>query len=201
MAAFPKVVSYIFHPLFTPMAGTLAYFLITPRYSSLSVQAGNLLPIFILTVIIPIIVFFILRNIGLVSSVFLPRPKERRYPLFIHICLLGMVLYKVIPNNYVPELYFYFVGLIAAATACFMLLLLNLKVSLHMAGIGALFMYLVNLSIHFEINIIIALSLFMLSIGVLASARLYLGAHNRLELIIGLFIGLLCQLLTIRYWL
>lgn len=70
-----------------------------------------------------------------------------------------------------------------------------------MAGMGSLFMFLVSLSIHFEKNIIIALSLFILASGLVATSRLYLRAHNASEMLIGFFIGLLSQLLTVRYWL
>lgn len=201
MKAFYKGISYIFHPLFVPMAGTLCYFAVTPRYSPLEMEGGNVLPIFILTVVIPIISYLILRNIGVVTSIFMPSIVERRYPLLIHSCLLAVILYKVIPQHYIVEIYFYFVGLLSASMACLLLLLFRFKVSLHMAGIGALFMYLINLSIHFEKNVIIAISLFALSIGLVASSRLFLRAHSPLELFIGLAIGLLSQLLTVKFWL
>jgi membrane-associated phospholipid phosphatase len=164
-------------------------------------EGGNVLPIFILTVVIPIISYLILRNIGVVTSIFMPSIVERRYPLLIHSCLLAVILFKVIPQHYIVEIYFYFVGLLSASLACLLLLLLRFKVSLHMAGIGALFMYLINLSIHFEKNVIIAISLFALSIGLVASSRLFLRAHSPLELFIGLSIGLLSQLLTVKFWL
>ncbi|MFS4455926.1 hypothetical protein [Maribacter sp. 2304DJ31-5] len=201
MRVFSKIISYLFHPLFIPIAGTMVYFIITPKYSSLEIQSGNVLPIFILTVIIPIIAYFILRNLGIVSSVFMPSLAERKYPMYIHISLLILILYKVIPNNYITELYFFFVGLIGAAFASLFLLFFNYKASLHMVGAGGLFMYLVSLSIHFETNVIMPISLFTLIIGVVATSRLYLRAHTKPELLIGLFIGLISQLLTVKFWL
>ena len=69
MRLFLKAISYLFHPLFIPIAGTVAYFLITPKYSTVEIQSGNLLPIFILTVIIPTISYLILRNLGMVKTV------------------------------------------------------------------------------------------------------------------------------------
>ncbi|MBT8183497.1 MAG: phosphatase PAP2 family protein, partial [Eudoraea sp.] len=182
-------------------AGTVIYFIITPKYSPLELQSGNVLPIFILTVIIPIISFFILKNLGIVSSVFLPKRSERKYPLMISILLLFMVLLKVIPNNYVLELYFYFIGLIAASFASLLLLFLKLKTSLHLMGMGSLLMFMIALSIHFEINIIIAISVWILATGLVATARLYLNAHNRSEVLVGLLIGVVSQLLTVKFWL
>lgn len=201
MRLFQKAISYIFHPLFIPTAGTFAYFIITPKYSPLELQSGNILPIFILTVIIPIITFLILKNIGYVNSFQLSTLQERKYPLYINLLLLFMVVYKVIPNNYVIELYYYFVGLIAATFATIVLLLFKIKSSIHLLGIGSLFMFLINLSIHFEINITLALSLFIFAIGLVATSRLYLKAHSKVEVIIGFFIGLISQLLTVKYWL
>ncbi len=201
MKLFQKVISYIFHPLFVPIAGTFAYFLITPKYSPLELQSGNILPIFILTVIIPIITFLILRNIGYVNSIQLPTIQERKYPLYINLALLFMVVYKVIPNNYIVELYFFFVGLIAATLATLILLLFKIKSSMHLLGMGSLFMFLINLSIHFEINITLALSLCIFAIGLVATSRLYLKAHTKAEIFIGFCIGLISQLLTVKYWL
>ncbi|MDV7139934.1 hypothetical protein R3X28_13665 [Maribacter sp. TH_r10] len=201
MRLFQKAITNIFHPLFVPIAGTFAYFIITPKYSPLELQSGNILPIFILTVIIPIITFLILKNIGYVHSVQLPTLKERKYPLIINLVLLSMIVFKVIPNNYVIELYFYFVGLIGATVATTLLLFLKIKSSMHLMGMGSLLMFLINLSIHFEINITIALSIFILIIGLVATSRLYFHAHSKLELLIGLTIGIISQLLTVKYWL
>ncbi len=196
-----RFISFIFHPLFIPIAGTITYFVITPKYSPLELQSGNILPIFILTVIIPIISFLILKNLGVITSVFLPGTKERIYPLMISIALLLMVLLKVIPNNYTSELYFFFVGLIAAASASLFLVFLNFKSSLHLMGMGSLLMFLISLSIHFEINVTIAISLCTLATGLVATSRLYLKAHGRAEVLIGFLIGAISQLLTLEFWL
>ncbi|WP_291961120.1 hypothetical protein [Maribacter sp.] len=201
MKLFSTIISYILHPLFIPIGGTVAYFLITPKYTPLEIQSASILPIFILTVIIPIITFFILRNLGLVESLSLHTIQERKYPLYIHASILLLILYKVIPNNYVSELYFYFTGLLGATIACILLLFFNFKVSLHTVGVSGLLMYLINLSIHFEINLIIAISFFILATGSIITARLALKAHTGIEVIIGLLIGLLSQLLTVRFWL
>ena len=110
MRVFSNFISYLLHPLFIPIAGTIAYFLITPKYTPLEVQSASI-------------------------------------------------------------------------------------------GVGSLLMYLINLSIHFEINLIIAISIFIFFTGAICTARLYLQAHTRIEIIIGLFVGILSQLLTVKFWL
>ncbi|APQ17799.1 hypothetical protein [Maribacter hydrothermalis] len=201
MRLFSNFISYLLHPLFIPIGGTIAYFFITPKYTPLDVQSASILPIFILTVIIPIVTFFILKNLGLVNSVVLETVTERKYPLYIQAAIILLILYKVIPNNYVSELYFYFTGLLGATFACILLLFFNFKTSLHAIGVGSLLMYLINLSIHFEINLIIAISVLIFFTGATFTARLYLQAHTRIEIVIGLFIGILSQLFTVKFWL
>lgn len=201
MRLISKLVSYLFHPIFLPLAGTVSYFLITPKYTTIELQSGNILPIFILTIIIPILSFFILKNIGVVSSVFLTKPQERPYPLMINLILLLMILLKVIPDNYTIELYFFFLGLIAATSTCLFLLLIRFKTSLHMMGMGSILMFLIALSFHFERNIVIAISFILFFSGVVATARLFLKAHSRAELLIGFLVGMMSQLLTIKFWL
>ncbi len=201
MRHFLSIISYIFHPLFVPIGGTVLYFLITPKYSSLEMQSGNILPIFILTVIIPIIFFLILKNLGVISSIFLPTLKERKYPLYINAIILFMILYKVIPNNYVPELFYFFLGLLMAIGATLLLLFLRIKTSIHLLGMGSILMFMIGLSIHFEINITLAISIFTLLTGLVATSRLYLNAHSRIELLIGFLLGILSQLIIFKYWL
>tara|TARA_R110002051_G_scaffold68990_1_gene124205 strand:- start:1715 stop:2320 length:606 start_codon:yes stop_codon:yes gene_type:complete len=201
MKVFFKIIAYIFHPIFIPISGALIYFLVTKKYTSLEMKIGNLLPIFILTVIIPLICFLILRNIGFVKSALLSTIKERKYSLYISIVLLFMIIYKVIPYNYTPELYFYFIGLVLALFTSLLLLFAKFKSSMHMLGIGSLVMYLISLSIHFEINISLSISVFVLCIGIVASSRLYFRVHTKLELLAGLLIGITSQFLTLTYWL
>ena len=201
MRSFLTIISYLFHPLLIPIAGTLSYFLVTPKFSSLEQQSGNILPIFILTLIIPIIFFLILKNMKLISSVFAPNISERKYPLIISIVLYLMILYQVIPQNYISELYYFFVGLLIGTSATLLLLFVKFKTSIHLLGMGNLLMFLVGLSIHFEVNITLAIGFVTLLTGLVITSRLYLKAHNLFELIIGFFLGFMSQLFVLKYWL
>ena len=200
MRHFLSIVSYLFHPLFIPIGGTILYFIVAP-YSTLEVQSGNILPIFILTVIIPIIFFLILKNLGVIHSIFLPTVEERKYPLYISCILFLMILYKVIPNNYVHELFYFFTGLLTATGTALILLFLKFKTSMHLLGMGSILMFMIGLSIHFEVNITLAISLFVLFTGLVTTSRLYLKAHNKVELLIGFLIGCCSQLIILKYWL
>lgn len=200
MHLFSKLLSFILHPVFTPTYGTVFYFLVTPKYSPLEMQGGNILPVFILTVIIPLASLLILKQLGMTRSHLLRSSEERIYPLLIYLVLLLMVLLKVIPNHYTEELYYFFLGMALATSSCLFLALMGKVVSLHMVGIGTLLMFMVILSLHFEKNIVAAISLCTLASGLLASARLFLRFHGRAAVLTGWLIGLVSQLILIRFW-
>lgn len=201
MKGFHKIISSIFHPLFIPIIGCICYFKITPQYYTQNHFFGNTLPILILTVIVPIVCYIILRSVGLITSYSLPTIKERKYPLYISLALLLLVVYKVIPNNYSSELFFYFLGLVVAIFCSLLLLLIRFKSSLHATGMGSLLMFLISLSVHFEINIIYAIAITVFCTGLVSTSKLYLKTNTTLEIIVGFLIGISSQLLTIKYWL
>jgi membrane-associated phospholipid phosphatase len=84
--------------------------------------------------------------------------------------------------------------------ACFILALLSFKVSLHMVGVSGIFSFFLMLSIQYSININGTLALMSIVTGAVASSRLYLKAHNSIELITGIFIGVTPQIIVINYW-
>ena len=149
-----KSVSYIFHPLFIPMLGALYYFLVTPMANSFQQWATIIFPLLILTIITPIILYSILKNMGLVSSIFTPNPKERKYPLYFNMIIYLVILYRIIPLNYSNELHYFFIGLLIAAFSALLLLFIKIKASIHLMGMGSIVAYVIGLSIFFEINIL-----------------------------------------------
>lgn len=70
-----------------------------------------------------------------------------------------------------------------------------------MIAIGGVFMFFIALSIHFSININGTIALLFILIGAIATSRLYLKAHDNIELIIGFFVGIVPQLIMLNYWL
>lgn len=200
MRHFQQLISHIFHPLFIPIGGTVLYFRVAP-YSSLEHQSGNIVPIFILTVIVPIIFLLILRNLRLIDSLFMTSPKERIYPFIIGCILLLMILFKVIPNNYINELFYFFTGLLCSLVTSLILLLVKVRCSMHLVGMSSILMYCIGLSIHFGTNLTLLIGLLILITGLVASSRLYLKAHGRVGLTIGLVVGGCSQLLLFKYWL
>ena len=78
---------------------------------------------------------------------------------------------------------------------------MKFKASIHLIAISGLFMFFIALSIHFSININGTLALMSIVTGAIATSRLHLKAHTLKELVLGLFVGLIPQLLLIINWL
>ena len=99
-----KSASYLFHPLWMPFAGSLLYFMVTPRFFPQGVVQAKLLAVAIMTIFIPIVFFFMLRTLGKVSSHFMREVRERRWPLLFYAALNFVILKFVLDSFDYPEL-------------------------------------------------------------------------------------------------
>ncbi|MFO8146938.1 MAG: hypothetical protein ACQEWG_08800 [Bacteroidota bacterium] len=196
-----KSASYIFHPLWMPFAGSLFYFLVTPRFFPEPLIKAKLLAIAITTLFIPIVFYFLLKNLGKAKSAFLSDVNERLWPLFFYILLLGLNLYQILNAYNYPALYYFFVGILFSILTSYILALLKLKISLHMVGLAGIFMFVISLSIFFSLNLVFSIAFLIIALGLTATSRLYFKAHTRAEIALGFFIGLLPQLIVLNYWL
>ena len=196
-----KSASYVFHPLWMPFAGSLFYFLVTPRFFPLPLIQAKLLAIAITTIFIPVVFYFLLKNLGKAESVFLKNVAQRRWPLFFYILLIGLNLYQILNIYNYPALYYFFVGILFSIITAFILAWLKLKISLHMLGISGILMFALALSIYYRLNLIASISFLIAALGITASSRLYYKAHTWLELFLGFFVGFIPQLIVLNYWL
>jgi len=196
-----KSISFIFHPLIIPLLGVLFYFSKSPRFIPVEIVKAKIISIFILTIILPVLLFFLLKTLGKVKSIYLKTTKERIYPLILNSVVILIVIQRIITPSQIIELYYFFIGILISTMACLMLVIFKFKASIHMISISGLFMFFINLSIHFSINIMGTLALMSIITGTIATSRLHVKAHTYKELILGLFIGVIPQLILVSYWL
>ncbi len=196
-----KSISFVFHPLIMPLLGVIFYFSKSPRFIPKEVIQAKLISLFILTVILPILLYFLLKTLGKVQSIYLKSTKERVFPLMLNCIVVLLVLQRILTPNQIIELYYFFVGVLISNLACLILTLFKFKASIHMIAVSGLFMFFIALSIHFNININGTLALMSIIVGAVATSRLHLNAHTNIELIFGFFIGMLPQLILVNYWL
>jgi len=196
-----KSISFVFHPLIMPLLGVLFYFHKTPRFIPEEVQNAKIFSIVILTIILPILLFFLLKTINKVDSIYLKSTKERLIPLFINCVIITLILIRVMTSNEIVELYYFFLGVLCSTLTCFILAIFKIKASIHMIAASGFFMFAIALGIHYQININGTIALMMIILGAIATSRLHLKAHTNQELILGIFTGLFPQLFLLNYWL
>lgn len=125
--------------------------------------------------------------------------EERKLPIFIQILLLYCLLNFTILESHFPELYKFFQAGFISSFLVFLLVMLRFKASLHMIGITSLFVFIVMLSSYLEIEATYTLAYLIMCMGFVASSRLYMKAHTPIELIVGMIIGGLPQILIWFY--
>ena len=126
-----KLASFLFHPLWMPFTGSLLYFMLIPRYFPEEIIKAKLLAIAIITIFIPIVFYFLLKNLGKVQNIFLEEVSERRWPLFFFVLLNFMVLNQILNIYNYPALYFYFVGILISSLIAYLFTWFKVKPSLH----------------------------------------------------------------------
>ncbi len=193
--------SYVFHPVFIPVLGTLAYFFWGKNYFEPAQQVLILLQIVIITILIPMAFLYLLKTLGKVDSFMVSDLSQRKVPLVIQVVLMVILLRQSITIDRIPELFFFFAGGIASALLTLILLFAKIKASLHMMGISALTVFTMALSIYNQVNLINVIAILLLANGLVAASRLEMKAHTGTELVIGFLFGVLPQLLLLYCWL
>jgi hypothetical protein len=184
-----------------PLLGTVFYVLLDGPYFSKVQYIALFLQIIIITFLLPLAFFYLLKTYGKIDSIMVSNIAHRKIPLLLHIVLLTILITKSITLDRFPTLYFYFLGGILSAAMTFVLLYAKIKASLHMVGMSSLTAFIIGLSLHNQINTIHLVTFFVLMNGLVASSRLVMKAHTNKELLIGFLCGLLPQLALFYFWL
>lgn len=189
---FLPIFSYIFHPIFISLYGTLFYFLMIPHYNSENMVYLTLIQVSILTLFLPLALYFLLVSIGQISSFTEASIKERRFPVFIQ----AVLLFSLISMNkfqFTPDLHSFFVGGFISAVLAFVSIIFKYKSSLHMIGISSLATFIYLMSLKYELPFINIVAFSFVCVGLVASSRLYMKSHTVNELLVGSIIGFISQ--------
>ncbi|WP_170309910.1 hypothetical protein [Seonamhaeicola maritimus] len=196
-----RSISFIFHPLLMPLLGVIFYFSKSPRYIPIEIIWAKLISLFILMVILPVLLYFLLKTLGKVKSIYLETTTERILPLTLNCLVVIIVIQRILTPSQIIELYYFFIGILISSMACLILAFFKFKASIHMIAVSGVFMFFIALSIHFSININGTLALMSIITGSVATSRLHVKAHTYKELITGIFVGVIPQIILIPNWL
>ena len=193
--------SYLFHPIFIPLLGTLFYIYFNQNYYSTQHYLLLLFQVVIITFLLPLTFFYLLRTFGKVDNVMLAETSQRKIPLIVQISLTAVLIQKSVTIDRFPELYFFFLGGIISTIIALLFVFANIKASIHMIAMSALTFFAIALSIHHQENCIAIVAILFLISGLVATSRLYMKAHTLTELILGYTFGMLPQLILWWFWL
>lgn len=195
------VFSYIFHPIFVSIYGTLFFFLIANSFFYNSQIIVTLVQVTILTLLLPLSMYFLFRSLGVVSSFTEASISERKMPIAVQAVLLFVLIKFSVSRDTIAELYFFFLGGFLSSVIVLASVILKFKASLHMIGISALTCFIFGLSMYYQMPFVNLVAFSIVCVGLVASSRLYMKAHTYPELIAGMIIGAGPQLFLYQYWL
>lgn len=201
MKGFIHAFSYIFHPLLIPVYATLFYFFVTWSYFHGPEAYLVFVQVLILTMLLPISLYYLLRSLGRLKSKMILDKKERKLPLALYALLLVMLTQYSLKGLPMPELYFYFMGVLISNMAALALVLAGQKASLHMMGVASLTLFIISVSLYYNSRFIIPIAFMVLCCGFVASSRLLVRAHTNGELVLGTLLGIVPQVGLWVLWL
>jgi len=197
-----KLVSYILHPLFIPV-----YFFLFLAYQfpyeftvSMAFELKlKLISTFIMTAFFPAFAVFLLWRVNFIHSIFLKTQKERIIPFFITMFFYWWMYYLSRNLKDQPEvLKFFFFG-IFIATSIGVIINNYIKISLHGIAMGSVLAAIILFSIYYQTPLGLPIIITILLTGLVCTSRLLITNHTQAEIYVGLFTGILCQLIAYRF--
>ena len=204
MKTFCKIISFIFHPVFTVMYSYFIYFHMDSIYNQMLFLAAPKIYfplfsfLFLMAVFFPLLTVYIMHKNKLISSIAIPKRKERLPVLALVIIYYSMTYYifrywnTTLLNLLQPYLSFLFAGLILLLLLT--LITLKWKISIHAASIAALTggmaaltfiaQPIINLKQIFFVNTVL-----LIFIGMVSFSRMYLKAHSATQILAGISLG------------
>jgi hypothetical protein len=198
------IISYVFHPLWMPLAG-MAFYL---RYM-MFVKVNPALPMFVLvvmfacTILFPLITIYVMRSSKMISSVHMPTRQERRWPLLFgtFYFFLAYIVISEVTEKFAAVDGLRHIAMAGIATLMICTLVNYFyKLSIHMAGIGGVTGMLLAYAPQAQINMLYILVFMVFASGLVGFARLKLSAHSSGQVAAGFAAGFISQFLLLSFF-
>lgn len=200
-----QITSWVFLPLLTPLYGLAIVLFVAshevglaPEYDNLynlmTVEKWRLLSNFALFgTVIPGGLLLFLHSSGMVSTIEIDDRKERSLPILIMgvscMTLYFLLITQAPENARIPKYVFSYPLSGGISVAIFFVMTLWRKVSLHAGGAGIMTGFLMAYLYVHEDHAYWILPVAVLVSGMTMSARVYLGKHTMMEVIVGWLTG------------
>lgn len=200
-----KIASWVFLPLFTPLYALAIVFFIPSEQAPWLLEMDNLFFIqtaekwsllynfFLFGTVIPGALLVFLHSRGLVSTIEIDDRRERSLPILIMgLCCMSlyfMLIYVSPETRYVPKFIYSLPLSGGISVGIFFLMTLWRKVSLHAGGVGIMTGFLMAYVGHMTSYEAWILPVAVIVSGITMSARVYLGKHTMMEVVVGWLTG------------
>jgi membrane-associated phospholipid phosphatase len=192
-------VSYIFHPLFIP---TYILFFLVYRFPAefanitLWKMKMKVFGFFWLTAFFPAFAVFLLWRLKFVDNILLRTQKERIIPYFVTMFFYWWMYYLSKNQNDQPKvLQFFFFGIFAST---FIGVIINnfIKISLHTIAAASATSAIFLFSIYYQTQLGYAIVFSIVLSAIIATARLLVSNHTKLEINAGFALGIATQIIA-----
>ena len=186
--------SVLIHPIFMPIVSLKLILYLSPISFLLISPYINFVTnmVVLTTIVLPVFIILLLKLNKKINSFEMKNLKERPLPLLLAgISMLTgyIIIYPIISMFEIIKTTFSCAILIVFLSS---LVSRYWKISLHMLGIGGLTGMVLGIHFFIESNMPILIFLLILS-GMLGSVRLYLKAHNNLQVYVGFLAGCIVE--------
>ena len=192
-----RAISIVFHPLFIPVY--ISWFLLyyTPLFPGFA-QGDKLLLLirfFVMYTVFPLVTILLAKGLGFVQSIYLRSQKDRIIP-YVACGLYYFWMWYVLRNQpeFPRELVMLSLAIFIASSAG---LMANsfIKVSMHAISVGVMiaFMFIYSFLTDAHLGVFLSVALFVA--GIVCTSRLINSDHDPIEVYLGLFIGIIAQVI------
>ena len=197
--AFGHFISYVFHPLFIPTYVSCFLLFVHPLvfagYSQ-QMKVFRLANVVLCTLFLPALSVFIMWRLKLViTSLQLKTQQERIIPYVVAMTLYFWCWYVFKNVDSPPEMQLFLLGAFLSVCAAW-LLNIPMRVSMHAVAVGSVLAFFLVLAFKDPAFNGVYLSAAILIAGLVCTARLVVSHHSYREIYIGLFAGILAQLVA-----
>jgi hypothetical protein len=190
------IVSYVFHPVLFPLAMTIVLSRLDNQFYGVPDKQLKLwfLSIGITAVFFPLFSIAIMKPLGFINSYLMPTAKERTIPLMTSMIFYFWVTHVFNTISGPPlSLKVLLLGNFWGIIAVFMANIFT-KISMHTTVAGAMVGIMLVLLWNGHVNMAIPLLVSIIIAGIVGTARMILGAHQRGDIWLGYIIGIAVQL-------
>ena len=196
---FAHLFSYVFHPLFIPLYAAYYLVYIHPGYFNGISDQGKLwilLRVASNMVFFPLVSVLLLKGVGFINSILLKTQRERIIP-YITSNIFFFWMYLVFRNQpEVSSILTAFVFSVFISSSVALMANIYFKISMHAIGAGGLLgLMLIVLFTNASSPVTLPFAVSLLITGVVCTSRMIVGNHTERDVYLGLFCGVICQLL------